>query len=161
MQGRIIFMMVALIALLAADARAAQLIRLATAEREPYIGLNLPNHGYVSELVTEAFKRVGYDVEIAFYPWARAVMKVEKGQQDGLLPVYYDASLTSGLAFSDPFPGGKIGLLKKKTTTGIDAAAPGENQTDALRRWQNFVFGVVRGLCRVHRHAADRVLHGV
>jgi sorbitol/mannitol transport system substrate-binding protein len=130
---------------LAAPGAASQIVRLSTAEREPYIGLNLPNYGYVHELVTEAFQRVGYQVDIAFYPWARAVMNVERGQRDGLLPVYYDDALARDMVFSDPFPGGKIGLLKKKTLDLAAVTAANLSQAEILRRLRDYTFGVVRG----------------
>ncbi len=124
---------------------AQNIVRLSTAERAPYIGVNLPNNGYVHELVTEAFRRVGYEVEIIFYPWARAVMNVEKGQRDGLLPVYYDAALADDMVFSDPFPGGKIGLIKKKTAEIPIALTPNLDQIHMLQQLRNYRFGVVRG----------------
>ncbi|MFH2059794.1 MAG: hypothetical protein ABIJ59_12950, partial [Pseudomonadota bacterium] len=43
---------------------------MSAAEREPYISKDLPNQGYIHELVTEAFKRVGYNAVIKFYPLA-------------------------------------------------------------------------------------------
>ncbi|GAK49957.1 ABC-type sugar transport system, periplasmic component [Candidatus Moduliflexus flocculans] len=128
-----------------AYAEAEQIVSFATSEREPYIGVNLPDHGYVCELVTEAFQRAGYRVNITFYPWARAVRNVQKGTQDGLLPVYYDDALTGEFAFSDPFPGGKIGLLKRKSTPAEYVVPPDTHQTEALRYLQSYVFGVVRG----------------
>lgn len=128
-----------------AYAEVEQIVSLATSEREPYIGVNLPDNGYVCELVTEAFQRAGYRVNIAFYPWARAVRNVQKGTQDGLLPVYYDDALTGEFAFSDPFPGGKIGLLKRKSTPAEYVVPPDTHQTEALRHLQSYVFGVVRG----------------
>jgi sorbitol/mannitol transport system substrate-binding protein len=137
--------MITILGLFSGAVWAEKTIHLATSEREPYIGVNLPNNGYVYELVSEAFKRVGYDVEISFYPWARAVRNVEKGQLHGLLPVYYDESLAGDLVFSDPFPGGKIGLLKKKTTKVIYTVEPASNQTEALRSLRDYTFGVVRG----------------
>lgn len=143
--NRALLAIIAICGMFSGNLQAQNTIRLATSEREPYIGMNLPNNGYVYELVTEAFQRVGYEVDIAFYPWARAVRNVEKGQQDGLLPVYYDESLAEEMVFSDPFPGGTIGLLKKKTTNVNYIVEPGDTQTDRLRRLQDFVFGVVRG----------------
>ena len=145
MMKKILLTIIAVGGLFSGAAWAEKTIHLATSEREPYIGVNLPNNGYVYELVSEAFKRVGYDVEISFYPWARAVRNVEKGQLHGLLPVYYDESLAGDLVFSDPFPGGKIGLLKKKTTKVTYPVDPGSNQTEALRSLWDFTFGVVRG----------------
>jgi len=143
--GRICLFLAAAFCYCSQCVAAEQTIYLATSEREPYIGVNLPDNGYVYELVTTAFQRVGYRVNIAFYPWARAFRNAQKGVQDGLLPVYYDEALTGEFAFSDPFPGGKIGLLKRKSTPAAYDLSPETNQTEALRHLQNYVFGVVRG----------------
>lgn len=124
---------------------AEKIIRLVTAEREPYIGENLPNKGYVYELVTETFQRMGYEVQISFYPLARATYLAEKGSCDGLLPVHDDESLHENFLFSDPFPGDTIGLLKRKSTQAVYAHDPREHQTEALRELSAYTFGVVRG----------------
>ncbi|PIE34706.1 sugar ABC transporter substrate-binding protein [candidate division KSB3 bacterium] len=122
---------------------AQKIVRLVTAEHEPYIGENLPNKGYVYEVVAEAFQRAGYEVEIAFYPVARATYLVEKGWRDGFVPVYYDRALEGKFLFSDPFPGGTLGLLKRKDIP-VKYLDP-RDQTQALRRLKNYTFGVVRG----------------
>jgi polar amino acid transport system substrate-binding protein len=44
-----------------------------------------PQLGFVYEYVTEIAKRNHIDLEIKFYPWARAVLKVNSGEIDGLL----------------------------------------------------------------------------
>jgi len=122
---------------------AQKIVRLVTAEREPYIGTNLPNKGYIYEVVTEAFRRVGYRAEIVFYPVARATYLVEKGWRDGLVPVYYDKIFEKKFLFSDPFPGGTLGLLKRKSIPAVYLDP--RDQTQTLRKLQPYTFGVVRG----------------
>lgn len=53
-------------------ATAAGTVRLVAAELSPYIGPTHVREGYVAELVRTAFERVGYKVDIRFYPPARA-----------------------------------------------------------------------------------------
>ena len=127
------------------QAIAKKRLLLATAEREPYIGKSLPNQGYVHELVTEAFKRVGYETVILFYPLARAKRLAEQGGVDGLLPAYYDKSLENKFKFSDPFPGDNIGLLKKKSLSVSYSADPQANLEEALLGLRQYRFGTVRG----------------
>lgn len=67
-------------------------VTFATSEREPYIGNQLQGNGYVAKLVTEAFKRVGYQVKLEYYPLARSRSLAEMGKVHGLLPVSYDKS---------------------------------------------------------------------
>ncbi len=120
-------------------------MKFAAADREPYIGENLLNKGYVHEVVVESLKRAGYGVDISFYPLARATREAEYGNVDGLAPMYFDASLQGKFAFSDPFPGDNVGLLKRKDTQvgfGID---PRTDLTKSLEGLKRFTFGTVRG----------------
>ena len=127
------------------QAFAREKVYLASSERGPYIGRDLPNKGYVHELMTEAFQKAGYDVEIAFYPSARAILLADRGEKDGILPIYYESALEKDFVFSEPFPGGKIGLLKKKDFKVGYGVDPRDNQTEALRSLSRYSFGVVRG----------------
>ena len=67
------------------------------------------------------------------------------GQYDGVMPIYYDDTLTGQFVFSDPFPGGHIGLLKHKNLEVSYAVDPTQDLVAALRALQEYEFGVVRG----------------
>jgi ABC-type amino acid transport substrate-binding protein len=120
-------------------------VKLATLAWEPYVGPDLPNKGYAAEVVTEAFKRSGYTTDIRFYPWARAVMTAEHGESDGIFPEYFDERRKQNFVFSDPFPGGPVGLYKRRDTAAAYSVNPQLNPTEALRGLQDFRFGIVRG----------------
>lgn len=122
-----------------------QQVVLAAEERPPYIASNLPEKGYVFELAAEAFKRVGYELDIEFYPMARATKLAQEGKVAGLLPIYYSKNMAEQLWFSDPFPGDSIGLLKKKTFPGTIIIDANANIIDNLRGLRQFQFGMVRG----------------
>lgn len=124
---------------------AGKSVKLATLAWEPYVGPDLPGNGYAAEVVIEAFKRSGYTTEIHFYPWARAVMTAEYGETDGVFPEYFDERRKQDFLFSDPFPGGPVGLYKRKDTAAAYAVNPQVNQIEALRGLKDFRFGVVRG----------------
>ncbi len=120
-------------------------VTLATLEWEPYIGPNMPKNGYVYALVEAAFERVGCKVDVAFLPWARALSVSEQGVREALFPEYYDASRESKFAFSDPFPGGPVGLFRRRDSRIVWPMDPAKNQTEALRMLKGNRFGVVRG----------------
>ncbi|SHO47291.1 substrate-binding periplasmic protein [Desulfopila aestuarii] len=124
---------------------AEKTVHFATLDWEPYVGQNIKNNGYVTEIVIEAFKRSGYTTEIIFYPWARAVRTAEYGEVDGIFPEYYDEGRKKSFVFSDPFPGGPVGLYKRKDTAATYSVDPQTNQTEALRGLAAYRFGVVRG----------------
>ncbi|GAB6095528.1 transporter substrate-binding domain-containing protein [Desulfatiferula olefinivorans] len=114
----------------------AEPIKLASLNWEPYIGESLTSQGYVAELVSEAFKRSGFDVEITYLPWARVVKLSEDGVYDGYLPEYYSDSLNEKFLVSDPLPGGPLGLFKRK-----ESVIPFKGLEDL----KPFRIGVVRG----------------
>ena len=128
-----------------ASTAGAPTMKFAAAEREPYIGESLPGQGYVSEVITESLKRAGYGAEIYFYPLARAMIEAGRGDRDGVAPVYFDQSIKGQFAFSDPFPGDSVGLLKRKGTKATFDADPRKNLAKSLEGLKAFSFGVVRG----------------
>jgi len=42
------------------------------------------------DIVTEAFKRLGYKIKIGFFPWKRALRMVENGYADGIIDAAYN-----------------------------------------------------------------------
>lgn len=125
-----------------------------TTERIPYVGEKLENNGYVVEIVTEALKRKGYDVKIDFYPEARSLAMVEKGQADGVLPVYKSKSGEKNLIFSDPMPGNTIGLLKRKDYNFQFKNSYLNNPAGFLKELSGKRVGLVRG--RVYDDKFDK-----
>ncbi|NLF51490.1 MAG: amino acid ABC transporter substrate-binding protein [Leptolinea sp.] len=60
-------------------------VRLAAGEWVPYTGETLPGYGCDAQIVTEVFARMGFAVEIEFFPWARAMTLARNGEYDGTL----------------------------------------------------------------------------
>ncbi len=52
-------------------------------------GKDLESHGFMTELIIEAFARVGYDATVKFLPWKRALESTKSGKYDGLFTVWY------------------------------------------------------------------------
>jgi len=111
-------------------------ITLTTLNWEPYIGEELKNQGYVAEIVREAFHRSGYQVDIKFMPWARAVQLAKNGEVDGYFPEYYAQEVTTHSQFSDAFPGGPMGFFKRKGST---------INYQSIEDLKPYTIGVVRG----------------
>jgi ABC-type amino acid transport substrate-binding protein len=120
-------------------------VRLATLEWEPYIGTRMPDQGYVAALMHAAFADQGYQVEITFYPWARALHLARTGAVDGLMPEYFNPSREVEFEYSAPFPGGPLVLYKRRGDAIAFATDPATHQDAALRALQARRFGVVRG----------------
>jgi sorbitol/mannitol transport system substrate-binding protein len=128
-------------------AHAQKSVLLVAGERPPYIGATLPANGYAFELAQEAFKRKGYQVQLKFVPWARAKLLTDRGEADGMLPVDNEDkhNANQALVFSNPFPGGVIGLLKKKSLQLNHANKETGTPSDKLRSLKSLRFGALRG----------------
>ncbi len=68
----------------------------------PYMGPELKDNGFFPELVSEAFKRVGYTVKMEFYPWARVIAMMKKGKADVIYGVYHSKEREQFLIYSKP-----------------------------------------------------------
>ncbi len=79
-------------------------IFLTSAEYPPYFGKELENQGFITEIIREAFNRVGYDLKIEFYPWKRAEMMAKKGLSDGMFPPWHTKEREKWFIFSNPIP---------------------------------------------------------
>ena len=80
----------------------------------PYYGKELRNGGVLTEIVVESLKRVGYDVEIKFVPWKRALEGAKAGKYDGLFTLWYREEREEWFVYSDPIsPASETGFYKR------------------------------------------------
>lgn len=117
-------------------------IRLATLDWKPYVGRNLHNNGFIYEVVKKAFEKVGYDVEISFYPFARAINEAKTGKLDGYFPEYESKELEKNFLFSDPYFHGPVGFVRKKKHFSELVTSPNMQDFSVLKDKR---VGVVRG----------------
>ncbi len=77
-------------------------VTLATGDWAPYVGENIPGQGFSSEIIIAAFNEVDVDVELEFFPWARAFELVESGEMFGTYPWSFTEERKATFAFSVP-----------------------------------------------------------
>jgi sorbitol/mannitol transport system substrate-binding protein len=136
---------IALAALLPAMPGQAQtVLTLVSGERAPYVGANLPQGGYVAELVTEAFKRSGYGVKWQFSSWARARLQAVQGDAAGMVCSESDVLPNNEFAYSSHFFGGSSGLLKKRSLKLASPPSVGGDPAAQLKALAAYRFGAVR-----------------
>lgn len=99
---------------LTSQAYAAETIRIATLNWEPYTGQKLTNEGFMAEVTQEAFRRVGYKVEYIYLPWKRAVIMAEYGKYDGYFPAYWSKQREEKSIFTDSIVSGPVVFFKVK-----------------------------------------------
>lgn len=90
------------------------LIKLATLDWPPYVGQDLPKYGFTTAIISEAFKRAGYEVQVDFMPWTRVVQETEAGKYDAAFPEYYSDERAAAFFMSEPFASGPLGFYKRK-----------------------------------------------
>lgn len=95
---------------------AAQSITLVADEVIPYVDIHHARHGIDSEIVKEAFQRVGYTVQFKFRPWARVLKEVERGDFEAAYTAFYTSERSEVFAFSRPYNKGSLVLYKRKET---------------------------------------------
>ena len=65
---------------------AAETVKLAIGDWEPYTSATNPKGKLLEKVVTEAFKLEGVDVVYEYFPWKRSFANVENGDSDGTFP---------------------------------------------------------------------------
>ncbi|MDE1465013.1 substrate-binding periplasmic protein [Spartinivicinus poritis] len=80
----------------------------------PFLSPDLPGQGVALEIVTEAFKREGYELDMNFVPWARAIDGVKKASYDVLVGTWWTEERTKFLHYSDSYLENRIKFIKRK-----------------------------------------------
>lgn len=63
-----------------------QRIKIAAMEWPPYTSANMKEgQGFLADVSIEVLTRAGYDVDVTFFPWARAKLLTQNGTYQGLL----------------------------------------------------------------------------
>lgn len=115
MLSRIVVSLVLLLGMPSFAVAEDKVVRLATLEWAPYTSQTLKHQGATTEVVRRAFKAMGYELQIMFYPWERAVKMGSDGSYglDGFFPEYYREDVNDGVVFSDPVGYGPLGFAER------------------------------------------------
>lgn len=80
----------------------AKRITLTTGEWPPFSDSSLPQKGFTVEIVLEAAKAAGYEVELVWYPWTRAIHMAESDSAIGSFPWGKDSNRAQIFDFTKP-----------------------------------------------------------
>lgn len=80
----------------------------------PFLDPNQASKGIISEIATAAYATQGYELEMTFVPWARAVAGVKNASFDLILATWLTEERTKFLMFSDPYLNNSLKFIKKK-----------------------------------------------
>ena len=112
-------------------------ITLATLNWAPYVGKTLPDYGFNADLVRTILERVGYNLDLSFMPWARAMLSAKKGTFDGAFPAYYSKTRDENFAYTKSFAQSPVVFC-----TRADADI---NYTGDLKSLKGYLIGTIRG----------------
>ena len=96
-----------------AGSAATKRVTVATLEWPPYTASQLPQGGATTAVLRAAFAEVGYDVEVKFWPWKRAIAKAKAGAAEvvAYFPGYH-CQHDAGFIGSEPMGNGPLGFAE-------------------------------------------------
>lgn len=106
------------IALLSFSAVASdKVVELTSLSWPPYSGSTLKGQGASVAVAKAAFKAMGYELKVSFYPWNRAVRlaKDKNSKYAGYFPEYYSADIAKEFIFSEPMGSSPLGFAELKS----------------------------------------------
>lgn len=109
----------------AAMASAEEQLVVVTENYPPY-EMNPPVNdlrGFDYEVVVEAFSRMGFQADIRFLPWKRALNEARQGRAAGILTCAYDDERAKFILFSEPISSFTEGLYVRRDHAGPDIQA--------------------------------------
>ena len=92
----------------------AREVKMATTNWPPFYGESLVNGGPLTEIVSEAFRRMGHTSSVEFLPWSRARRKVLIGESEIILGAYFSEQRAKKHHFSDAVMMVDVGLVARK-----------------------------------------------
>ena len=98
----------------AREAPGQDVLRLANDPWPPYTGETLPGKGIATEIVVTALHRAGYETQVTFVPWKRALEGTFDGTYDILITTSYNDERAKKVAYSDPYLSNVVRLIKRK-----------------------------------------------
>jgi polar amino acid transport system substrate-binding protein len=92
---------------------AGEVVRLSTLDWPPYTGKDLPLGGATADVIRAAFEKVGYEIEVEYRPWKRAIDMAAKGADDVIayFPGYH-CRHREGFVGSEPIGNGPLGFAE-------------------------------------------------
>ncbi len=121
----------------------AKTVQLAAMEYPPHYGQDLIDSGALTEIVTQAYKLRGSQVEVLFVPWSRALSWAEQGKIDGIIGPWYTEERAKVLLYSEPIYPNEMQFYKAtKSKISFDS------YQDLAE--QELVLGSVRGYVQVN-----------
>jgi polar amino acid transport system substrate-binding protein len=102
------------LALAAPAAAAERVLDVASTIYPPYYGPDLPQNGFITEIVAEAFAGSGYRMNLEFVPWKRAFEGAKLGDYHALFTVWHRPEREAWFLYSEPLPANEVGFFRRR-----------------------------------------------
>lgn len=103
-----------LLGLLLASPAWSETITAAADPYPPFVDATQPKQGITMQIVRAAYATQGYDIEMHFVPWARAINAVKDGEYDILPNAWWTQERAAFLLYSVPYLKTEIKFIKRK-----------------------------------------------
>ncbi|MDH2433478.1 transporter substrate-binding domain-containing protein [Pokkaliibacter sp. MBI-7] len=97
------------------DGTASRHITLAGDPWPPYLDDKRQDQGIATQIAREALALEGYQVEMIFVPWARALEGTRSGMFDMIIDAWWDSDRSRDFMFSRPYLDSSVKFLKRKS----------------------------------------------
>lgn len=93
-----------------------KVVNLTSLEWPPYSSKSLKQQGASVAVAKAAFKEMGYELNVSFFPWSRAVAfaKDSNSEYSGYFPEYYSAETAEEFIYSNPMGQSPLGFAERK-----------------------------------------------
>ena len=90
-----------------------KVVSISTLDWQPYTGSELPKGGATTEVVRTAFAKSGYQIDVTYQPWKRAIETAKRGN-DGVIAYFpgYHCNHRPGFVASEPIGNGPLGFAQ-------------------------------------------------
>ncbi|MBL4799241.1 MAG: transporter substrate-binding domain-containing protein [Oleispira sp.] len=91
-------------------------VNLTSLDWPPYSSKSLKQQGASVAVAKAAFKEMGYELKVTFFPWSRAVALAKDGKSEysGYFPEYYSEDTEKEFIYSEPMGSGPLGFAERK-----------------------------------------------
>ncbi|MFY8118754.1 MAG: substrate-binding periplasmic protein [Roseateles sp.] len=111
-------------------------LRLVATEFPPYTSASLEGGGIAAQVTRAALQRLGWDMELSFRPWVRALAELQQASWDGVVGLWHNQERERYLSYTRP-----LGISNR---IGFMARAGSVIQVHDLSRLQGLTIGTVR-----------------
>lgn len=134
MRFRYLFFSVLMLLCITSPAISGKTITLVTHTWAPYVDPDMPRQGISTAIISMAFEKAGYQVEIEFNNWNQSLQKAKNGDADGLFPTYHTQEREAFFLYSESFGTSSLGLCKLRPVHSFSPGGIEYDKTDKFRK---------------------------